>query len=87
MFFDQYEYSICGHYLSAIINGDYSGLSDSDEKDLDSFLHYVGEAHGSGHWSIDSEEPSFKRDDVSDLMADCYECTYNVPSYDGVISV
>ena len=83
MKFDQYEYSICGHYLSAIINGDTSGLSDNDEKDLDSFLHHV-EAHGNGHWSVDSEEPSFQEDEVSGLMADCYDCTYNVPVTIGV---
>jgi len=86
MFFDIYEYSICGHYLPAIINGDHSGLSDEEEAELNIFLDSVVGRLG-GHWSVDSEEPSFMRDEVSGLMADCYDCTYNVPNYSDVISV
>ena len=82
MYFEQYEYSICGAYLPAIINGDYSGLDDDEEKTLNSFLHYVFEAHGAGHWSVDSEESSFQECEVSDLMADCYDCTYNASRLD-----
>ena len=83
MEFEQYEYTICGHYLSAIINGDYSGLEDSEEAELNEFLDSVSE-HGNGHWSVDSEEPDFCTDEVSGLMADCYDCTYNVPVTIGV---
>ena len=87
MYFEKIEFSIFGAYLSAIINGDYSGLSDDDESDLNDFLDATFREYGSGHWSIDSEEPSFQFDEVSHLMGDCYDCTYNVPKYDDVISV
>jgi len=82
MKFEQYEYNICGAYLSAIINGDYSGLVDNEEAELNEFLDDVAIQHEillPGHWSVDSEEPNFSMDDVSGLMDDCYECTYNVP--------
>jgi len=83
MKFEQYEYTICGHYLPAIINGDHSGLTDSEEAELNTFLDSIVGRLG-GHWSVNSEEPGFCTDEVSGLMADCYECTYNVPVTIGV---
>ena len=79
--FEQTEYDICGHYLTAIFNDDYSGLDDEEEQELNEFLDFTHENIGNGHWSITSQESYFHQDDVSGLMADCYSCTYNVPVY------
>ena len=87
--FEQYEYNICGIYLSALINGDHSGLENMDEDLLRDFLDSEVGRLG-GHWSVDSEEPGFCTDDISGLLADCHECirrlyfyrlcfSYNVP--------
>lgn len=80
MQFDYYEYQICGAYASAIINGDYSGLSDEEERQLNDFLASV--PRNDGHWDgFDEEEDScgFSRDDVSGLLGDCYKARYYFP--------
>ncbi len=81
------EYYIAGAYLSALINGDCSGLEDSEEKDFDAWLEWAQEGR-SGVWSYYSEEAEnedgspneeerakagshFHLCDVCDLMADC----------------
>ena len=66
---DHYEYAICIHWVSAIINDDYTGLDDNEEADLRAFLA-THEQRG-GHWDVDSEEPFFAVDEVSDVYADC----------------
>lgn len=63
------EYDVCTHYLSAIINGDYSGLEDNDEKDLNEFLDRLPKGA-----TIDIQADShneFTRDEVTGLHADC----------------
>lgn len=44
---DYYTFNIASHYASAIVNGDYSGLDDAEEKELNEFLdnlnNYLGE--------------------------------------------
>jgi hypothetical protein len=70
MIFDHYEYSICGHYLSALINGDFSGLDDAEEKELDDWVNSLP-VHG--HFDVIDEEPSFKNCDISNLHGDTYK--------------
>ena len=55
MFAEPEECEIAGHYLSALINGDYSGLN-TDE--CAKFQRWVREAQAgrSGHWSYYSED-------------------------------
>lgn len=43
---DYYEFSIGEHFVSAIINGDYTGLNDEEEKQLNDFLA----DYTDGHW-------------------------------------
>ena len=69
MKFDHYDYLIATHYVSAIINDDYSGLDDSEESDLRAFLA-ANEQRGS-HWDCNDESPEFCTDEVSGLKADC----------------
>jgi hypothetical protein len=68
---DYYEETIAGHYLSALINADYTGLSDDEAADLDAYMtHY--NALPDLTISTDDDEPSFAVDAVSGLHADCY---------------
>lgn len=68
---DYYEETIAGHYLSALINADYSGLSDDESADLAAFMAAYN-ALPDLTISTDDDEPSFAVDAVSGLHADCY---------------
>lgn len=70
---DYYEFNIAGHWLSALVNDDFSGLSDSECKEIECFIFdnlkqlpdmtvvpMIEEGHG------------FCVDEVSGLYADCY---------------
>ena len=66
---DHYDYLIATHYLSAIINDDYTGLEDDEEANLRAFLQ-DNEQRG-GHWSCEDDCPEFCTDEVSGLKAEC----------------
>jgi len=70
MKFDYYAFFVSEHYLSALINGDYSGLSDQEEAELNAWIDSLPV---SGHFDVISEESDFKQCDISELHADCYE--------------
>lgn len=66
--FEEFEASICSHYVTALEYGDNSALDDNDIKLVNDYL----EQWGSVIFEY-SEETSFQRDDISGLMADCYD--------------
>jgi hypothetical protein len=68
---DYYEETIAGHYLSALINADYSGLSDDEAAELDAYMMTYC-ALPDLTISTADDEPSFTVDAVSGLHADCY---------------
>jgi hypothetical protein len=69
MKFDHYTYILADHWVSAIINADYSGLDDAEEKQL---TEWLAENHKpQGHWGISDEEGFFARDEISGLHANC----------------
>jgi len=75
-----YSYTLADHWLSALINGDYSGLEDDEVLALDAFLeylpkHYHYKTPTHGVWDVISDEGYFARDDISGLHANCFECT------------
>ena len=75
---DIYEFTVAGHYLSALINGDISGLDNDDEKALRLFEERaVAKAKEDGaihwHWSIDTECGNFAKCEVSGLWADVFD--------------
>ena len=74
MHFDQYDYHIASHYLSALINGDESGLSDDESADLQAFVESLP---GPGHWDCDDDE-HFARCEVSGMMSSVVDCRYFV---------
>ena len=66
------EYTVADHFLSAIINGDDSGLDDDDKAQLEAFYEKESTGCESGHWDTDSEEEaSFSQCDICGLYANC----------------
>jgi hypothetical protein len=69
MRFDHYEYSICSHWVSAIVNDDYTGLDDQEEKTLRDWL--ANNEQRASHWDFDESQPFYDIDEVSGFYADC----------------
>ena len=71
MKFDYYQYEISAHFASAIINGDISGLIDSDIKELDLFMSNL--PVDNGHFDlVDYDgEGFFSRCEISGLYSEC----------------
>jgi hypothetical protein len=67
---DHYTYHLAGHYLPALINGDFTGLSDQEEAELNTWIDSLSV---SGHFDVISEESDFRLCDICELHADCYE--------------
>jgi len=78
-----YTYKIAEHFVSAIMNDDWTGLDEADSGQLTSFLaglpvhfHYKAPMHSI--WQIASDyTDDFARCDVSDLHANCATMTLN----------
>lgn len=76
---DYVEFTLSDHWASAVINSDYSGLSDEEERQLDAFLQAVAAERGAGHWDGWAEEDSqgFDRDEITGLRGDCSRARYH----------
>jgi len=60
MKFDHYTYTLADHWANAIINADYTGLNDVEDKQL---TEWLAENHNpQGHWDIGDDEGYFARD-------------------------
>jgi hypothetical protein len=66
---DNYEYTICHHWVSALVNDDYTGLDDDEEKTLRDWLE--NNEQRSSHWDVEEGETFFAVDEVSGVYADC----------------
>lgn len=78
MNFEVYECTLGVWWASAIINGDYSGLSDDEERQLNDWLNYVHDSYGDGHWD-GFEESWFGLDEISGLYGEVSDALYLVP--------
>lgn len=71
---ESYEFLVGSHYLNALINGDTTGLDDSEQRLLDVFTDWVFDlcpkGYEFGHYSVSNEQPSFRLCEVSNLFAD-----------------
>ena len=67
---DTYEYTVASCYLSALINGDTSGLEDYELPQLEAFLESLPK-NSTLVIDDDDEGDNFTRCDISRLMADC----------------
>jgi|GEM_PF-6246387 hypothetical protein len=65
-------YKIPAFALSAIVNGDYSGIiDDDDEAFVDNLCEWLDEEYGAGNWHIgDVSEQYFGRSDFSFLPSE-----------------
>lgn len=70
---DFIDYNIGEHFLSAIINNDYSGLDDSEEAQLRAFLDsvYSNPAIVNSAWDWAENDLDYTRCDVCDMHANC----------------
>lgn len=66
---DYYQYKISGHFASAIINGDESGLSPVEISDLTAFMADLPVQNG--HFDVMENDSNFARCEVSGLHDDC----------------
>ena len=80
-----YKYTLGSQFASAIVNNDYSGLSDSEGKELDYFIenlpkhyHYKTKQHKNFDMVDYEQEPNFDRCEITGLMGDCvdFELSY-----------
>lgn len=70
---DYYELTLAAHYISALVNNDYSGLDDDEAADLDAFMRDLWKLPDAT-LDLPDGEPNFDVDEVSGLHADCYTC-------------
>lgn len=66
-------YRIPAHYVSALVNDDYSGLSDADEIELNTWLKNVNP----GYATCPDDEPFFSHNnDINNFGDNCYDVVF-----------
>jgi len=76
---DYYEFTLGSWWASAIINGDYSGLTDDESARLDEFMRDRIPTGLRGHWDGFDEETDYRgftRDEITGLAGDCYKARF-----------
>lgn len=68
---DHFEYTIGTHWFSAIINDDYTGLSNEEENQLNRFLSESNNLDDA-RWQMPENESHFAICEISGLFSDCY---------------
>ena len=67
MEFESYFYTVSSHFLPAMVNDDYSGLSNEESRQL---MKFISVLPGKGHWSIEETESYFGKCEVTNLASD-----------------
>ena len=70
---DHYSYKIAGQYLTAIINDDYTGLTDTESSQIARFLSEANNLPDATWHVDDGQDPHYAICEICDLFADCYE--------------
>jgi len=81
---DLIEYIVAKHYLGCLINGDASGLTAEEVKQIEVFEEenlklantIVGFKHGYWSYEADCDNRFFQRCEISGLMSDCLALNY-----------
>jgi hypothetical protein len=79
MKFNQTSYTVGSYFLSAMINGDYSGLNDQETRDLNDWLQR-NNCYGAGHWSTTDETDEYGRCDITGLRGSVETVIWNEPA-------
>ena len=69
---DYFQFDISEHLISALINGDYSGLNNVEGKLLNDFVSQYSD-YKNATWDVVSEESSFIDCDVTGLFSTCHD--------------
>ena len=77
---DYYTFPIAEHFAPAMINGDYSGLSDGESDQLDEFLS----SFGKGHWDIGNDDEDYRTCDVCGLYSKTVQMQFHFKQSDRV---
>ena len=72
MFNDYFEFTISEHLISALINGDFSGLNSEEKKLLNDFVSQYSD-YKNATFDVTSEEGHFIDCDVTGLFSNCYD--------------
>jgi hypothetical protein len=77
---DYITFNIGCHFASSIVNGDNSGLTDYEGKQLDRFLDNLKKEYKSSDLQMKDfrDNPQFIRCEVTDLKSNCIEFTLRV---------
>lgn len=82
---DYYIFTISDHYASALVNGDYTGLEDNEEKELNDFLAHLKREYGNSNLILTDyyaeTEPDFNKCDVTNLWANCLQFNLKVNAW------
>lgn len=80
--FDRHVFRIGTHFLSALIDGDYSGLAESDHAAISAWQDEVASQHGTdGHWAtIDDTAEEFAECEVTGLRGATERVAYMTPT-------
>lgn len=65
------KFDICSAYVCAIEYGDFSGITNNEQSEVENFLNNLPD----GSMFQYGEKSYFSRDEISGLMADCIETT------------
>ena len=81
-YIDEYQYTIEHSLLTALVNGDASGISDDEDEALEKFIDDLNERtvrnHGSSAFAAivkPDDETEFTRCDVTGYRGLCYDVT------------
>lgn len=74
---DYYEFSISAHFVSAIINDNYSGLSEEECELLTDFLNMAEISNHSGTWYLEPDfDENFQICEITELFSNCVTAKY-----------
>ena len=72
-------FTVASHYLSALINFDYSGLETAEMQMVEDFYNDIHsqtpDGFEWGHLSVSDDHPEFDTCEICDLLADCVTVT------------
>lgn len=72
-------FTVASHYLSALINFDYSGLETNEMQMVEDFYNDIHsqtpDGFEWGHLSVSDEHPELDTCEICDLLADCVQVT------------